>query len=253
MRALLLLVATGCGRFGFGDGTPPDAASTFDAASIDGVRIDAADSFVLAGIVARYPMNDDPGTGAIGSPQLPAACAPCPTSAAGKHDGGYRFDGTVWFELPSTTLVGVAPYSVAVWFKLASYAGVGGGRSIVNKPLDPTTALNVFNLVVIDNGTASMESTAGTSNDYASSPTITSLDTWHHLVATWDGTTKRLYEDGTLQAATAAAITDSAEPIRIGADRDYGNALYFFDGVLDELQFYGRVLSDPEIAGLAAQ
>ncbi len=250
---MLLLVATGCGRLGFGDGTPPDAAGSVDAIAVDGDRVDAADSFVLAGIVARYPMNDNPASGAIGSPQLPATCAPCPTSAPGKHDGGYQFDGGVSFELPSATLVGVAPYSVAVWFKLATYAGVGGGRSIVNKPLDTTSALNVFNLVVIDTGTASMETTGGTTNDYTSSPIINALDTWHHLVATWDGTTKRLYEDGALQAATAAVIADSTEWIRIGADRDYGSSLYFFEGVLDELQFYGRVLSDAEIAGLAAQ
>jgi hypothetical protein len=72
------------------------------------------------------------------------------------------------------------------------------------------------------------------------------LNTWVHLATTYDGTTVRLYVNGT-QVGTQAqtgALTPGTGPLRFG-----GNAIWpeWFQGQLDELRVYNRALTAAEI------
>ncbi len=268
-RFAVVLALAGCGRFGF---RPGEAMSNGDAAAdavvaVDGspavtdaavptpdaaVAIDAPPGpITLPGLLAHYAMNDDPALGAIASDQLPATCtAACPTATPGRYDGGYHFDGTQYVDLPSTTLVGITPYTVAVWLKLDVYPAAGSGAPLVAKPQD-TGQADTFNLLVLGSST-SMETTAdGAASDYLGSPLGFSLGEWRHVAATWDGTTKRLYQGGALVGSEVAPLVDSTQLVSIGVDRDGGVAAFHLTGSLDELQFYGRALSDQEIQTLA--
>ncbi|HEX5500901.1 MAG TPA: LamG domain-containing protein, partial [Thermomicrobiales bacterium] len=69
----------------------------------------------------------------------------------------------------------------------------------------------------------------------------------HHIVATYDGSSLRIYVDGA-QAAEGAAtreLLDEAYPFRIGARSDGVNGLV---GVLDEVAVYDQALSPDTIA-----
>ncbi len=74
---------------------------------------------------------------------------------------------------------------------------------------------------------------------------------WHHVAATYDGTTMRLYVDGKLSASDTAQRGDINYPPRafyeIGAYRD-DNEHYRMQGLLNEVRVYDRVLSPEEIA-----
>lgn len=75
------------------------------------------------------------------------------------------------------------------------------------------------------------------------------LDTWFHVVGTWDGATMRIYINGSLDssAARTAAIHDSTGLFRIGA----GASANFHDGRLTHAAMWPtRALSDAEIAFL---
>jgi hypothetical protein len=67
------------------------------------------------------------------------------------------------------------------------------------------------------------------------------LDTWTHLVMTYDGAIERLYADG-LEVGTfvvSGAIFHDAKPILIGADHNAGGAppsADFVNGLLDEVR-----------------
>src|SRR5581483_11362428 len=84
------------------------------------------------------------------------------------------------------------------------------------------------------------------SNANAFGTAATAVNTWTHLAGTYDGTTLRLYVNGT-QVGTAAktgGIAVSTNPLQIGGDSIYGQ---YFSGVIDEVRIYNRALSVTEI------
>jgi hypothetical protein len=72
------------------------------------------------------------------------------------------------------------------------------------------------------------------------------LNTWSHLAATYDGTTLRLYVNGSLvgSRAVASALVTSTGALRIGGNSVWGE---FFTGRIDEVRLYNRALSVAEI------
>ncbi len=68
------------------------------------------------------------------------------------------------------------------------------------------------------------------------------LNTWTHLAATYDGTTLRLFVNGTQVGtrAVAGALLTSTGALRIGGNSLWGE---YFQGSLDEIRVYNRALS----------
>ena len=76
-------------------------------------------------------------------------------------------------------------------------------------------------------------------------PSALALNAWTHLASTYDGTTLRLFVNGT-QVATARrrAMPNTADPLRIGGNAIWGE---YFSGLIDEVRVYNRALSAAEI------
>jgi hypothetical protein len=72
------------------------------------------------------------------------------------------------------------------------------------------------------------------------------LNGWTHLAASYDGTTLRLYVNGTQVASVAAsgAITTTAGSLRIGGNNIWSE---WFAGVIDDVRVYNRALTATEI------
>jgi hypothetical protein len=72
------------------------------------------------------------------------------------------------------------------------------------------------------------------------------VNTWTHLAATYDGTTMRLYVNGTQVSSQAqtGAIASSTDPLQIGGDSLYGQ---FFQGTIDEVRIYNVALTAAQI------
>ncbi len=76
---------------------------------------------------------------------------------------------------------------------------------------------------------------------------------FHHVAATYDGATMKLYLDGALAAQKSVTTTINYEgnsPFIIGQRQGVPGATVPYNGLVDELSFYNRALSDAEIAAI---
>lgn len=73
---------------------------------------------------------------------------------------------------------------------------------------------------------------------------------WHHIVATYDGITMRLYIDGVLVATLTVTTTVTARPIAIGGWPGGGDSApdHAWDGLIDEVALYPIALSSARIS-----
>ncbi len=76
---------------------------------------------------------------------------------------------------------------------------------------------------------------------------------WTHLATTWDGSTVRLYKNGQLMATTfsfSGTLMNSSNAFGIGVNSAWDST--HFDGLIDEVRFYNRALSEAEISAISA-
>ncbi len=74
-----------------------------------------------------------------------------------------------------------------------------------------------------------------------------SVDEWHHIVATYDGTTQKLYIDGLLvDSATTTQEVSVTTNAKIGA-RNFSDRAVEFLGKIDELAIFDRALEEEEV------
>lgn len=94
-----------------------------------------------------------------------------------------------------------------------------------------------------------------TGTNRPSAPSLTSQRVvddgqWHHVVGQYDGRRASLYLDGSLEDSLAAAgpVAVNTEPVMLGRNSMGPNRS--FNGWLDDVRLYRRVLSGPEIQAL---
>jgi signal peptidase I len=165
---------------------------------------------------------------------------------AGRVGGAAALDGANdLFEVDAFDLPGAGAVTLSGWVNLDSY--VSDGR-IVTKA--DTALARIFELAVQTDGALRARlSLDGSTTELIAGVGTVGLGAWHHLAATWDGTTLRGFVDGTERGSTPAAgilDTDPTMPVTLGnvatADRQ-------LDGRLDEVRVEKTARSSAWLAG----
>jgi hypothetical protein len=172
--------------------------------------------------------------------------------ANGKIGGALAFDGVDDYiecgNNPSVNLTGGV--SVSSWIKLTRHAK---DRKIVSNQDDTAGG---YKLAVYDDKLEMEIRDSGngpTTNRFIDGGTVLEPDVWYHVVGTYcQGGSIRAYVNGKLdrESETPAILAPSAGALKIG--REPCSDLYWFDGLMDDLQIYNYPLSETEVAALYA-
>ena len=94
--------------------------------------------------------------------------------------------------------------------------------------------------------------TDGTVEPRAQSATVPTAGTWYYVAGTWDGTTLRMYVNGSLERSSLrrGTLTSTTVQARIGQGEQTSMVGNTFSGRIDELTIYNRALSDDEIKAI---
>lgn len=215
---------------------------------------------VTNGLVARYSFdngnaNDDIGTnnGIINGAVLTADRFGTPNKA-------YEFDGISNFlDLGSSATIKPVVGTVSLWAKMIAVSNTGSGYNYNPLFLSKNSSENSFfegACIYIrrsDNKllTVTTDSSTITERFIYSTNTIT-VGTWQHFMMTYDNDSLSLYVNGQLQSRIFKGFASSfstSEPVYVAKS---GNSLNnrYFNGALDDIRIYNRVLSPTEIATL---
>ena len=172
------------------------------------------------------------------------------------NGGSFAFDGTndhVSFASASELqFLNRLPYTLEVWMYPTSNPGANTWTGIFNREDSSVGSRDGYNIYL--NGSASNTFYLATERFCTGTATGVGytyndsdlLNIWHHVVATYDGTTLRLYRNGVqINSGTSTGnVTNTSKTLEIG--RRGGGS--YFNGRLNGQKVYNKALSVSEIS-----
>ncbi len=225
--------------------TAEDAAGNVGPAS---PQASAVVTNAPAGLVAAYSFDEGSGTvlGDTSGRGNNGSIANATWATVGKYGKALQFNGTnAMVSVPdSATLDLTTGMTLEAWVNPTQLGGTW--RTVLMKETTNNVVYDLYGHGGSGTKTPMAESSVGGAVREARAPSALALNTWTHLASTYDGTTLRLYVNGTQVAtlAIAGSIAVSTGQLRIG-----GNSIWneWFEGMIDEVRVYNRALTAAEI------
>ena len=159
-----------------------------------------------------------------------------------------QFNGSSYVQIPLS--IGSTDFTIALWVKTTDTGGTGAnwyqGEGLVDAEVGGVT--NDFGTALL-NGRFAL----GIGNPDTTLATTKSINdgNWHHVAATWNLTrgATQLYVDGILDTSGMAPSGVRSAPPDIQIGHDPTGA--YFNGAIDDVRLFRRVLSGAEITALA--
>jgi len=200
-----------------------------------------------SGLVANYQFQNnllDSAGGHTGDP-----CGTTVAYAAGQTGQAINLGGTAYVTAGNIGITGAAPRTIAGWAKANVPASSIAAWTDVFGLSGASASFRHFDIQAVgDTGTT----TSGYYGIhlYGAEDNLIPIDQdWHHLAATYDGTTIVGYADGH-QTGSLDQVLDTEGVLQIGKRADNTN---LFNGMVDEVRVYSRALPQAEIASLAGK
>ncbi|HVZ75731.1 MAG TPA: LamG domain-containing protein [Candidatus Paceibacterota bacterium] len=139
---------------------------------------------------------------------------------------------------------GTAPFAVSAWVKTTAT----GAQTIVSKFNSGVTGQWILNL----SSTNHLQLQRDCGSFTLTSNAVLSPGAWYHVVGVFDGTTKYLYINGTLDTSTVDACSTPTPTtnVLIGSEYVSNSPGNFFKGPIDDVRVYNRALSAGEVKQL---
>jgi Concanavalin A-like lectin/glucanases superfamily len=191
--------------------------------------------------VAAYSFNEGTGTtvhDATGNGNNGTLQGGTSWTTSGRYGNAISFNGTnAYVNVPNSSSVQLTTaMTLEAWVNPSERKGVW--RDVIYKGND--------NYYLEADSTNGKPATGGTFGPPLFGTGALTTNAWTHLAGTYDGTTLRLYVNGTQVSnrAQTGPIAISTNALQIGGDSIYGQ---YFPGKIDEIRIYNRALSATEI------
>jgi hypothetical protein len=138
--------------------------------------------------------------------------------------------------------------TIETWISPQQFGGAGNNSSVVLKGSIGGASGESYSLMFFSNGSAALRLSNGSTIEQLFSAAILPLNTFSHIVGTYDGTTMKFYVNGVLTNSAVSSLgplNNSAGPMLIGS-----NGIGPYDGKLDEVSIYNRALTQDEITAI---
>ncbi len=161
-------------------------------------------------------------------------------SLAGSYNGSTSYEEVIANPLLP---VGTAPRTVSVWMQTTTtYNGAAGG--IWNWGSSAAPGGKRFGMIV----SGSHDYFVGEDEDLAGTHVVND-GTWHNIVVAYDGTTVTTWVDAFYSVSRSAPLSTTGTSLEIGrSSRSIIRTPEPFNGSIDDLLVYNRVLSEDERA-----
>ncbi|MBN1361808.1 MAG: discoidin domain-containing protein [Sedimentisphaerales bacterium] len=205
-----------------------------------------------AGLVLHYSLDEGTGTVArdtSGSANNGTLVGGATWSASGKVAGALSLDGfDGYVDAGNGASLGITDViTLSAWVNMAD-AGNGEHNPFITKgdqayAIKHSSANEIQAFVYVNNGwrTANVDVDESFNGE------------WHHVACTYDGQALKLYVDGALQTTTEYAGSIASATYNVNVGRNAQNTDRLYNGLIDEVWIYQRVLSAAGIAGLAGR
>ncbi|WP_158401949.1 LamG-like jellyroll fold domain-containing protein [Celeribacter indicus] len=171
----------------------------------------------------------------------------------GVHGGALLFDGVDdYVEVANESAFDSGPFSISLWH--TTNAMTVSGHALLAKR---DASNNGYSITRNGNGNGLAYRLDGTSNPYRLADTTTlNDDGWQHVVLVYDGTSfSGIYNNGVMDNTntdpSTGALTQNNNALLIGGNT--AGTATFWPGMIDEVRFYNRALTEAEIQVLFNQ
>jgi hypothetical protein len=196
------------------------------------------------GLVAYYPFNgnanDASGNGNHGA----VYGAALTTDRFGSTNSAYSFDGVNTYIDMGVLNINL-PVTVSLWFNSSSINALYDTVLGWNDPEDT-------GIQIMGNGNGKMRFRIGSNmEDVISQSTIDGDGIWHLVTITRENNVMQVYVDGVLEVTSnPSSLIVNAHKLYFGKSFQPDNLNEYFNGKIDDVRIYNRVLSSSEIQQL---
>lgn len=201
---------------------------------------------LVDGCVAYWKLDESSGDAIDSVNGYDGTVYGCTQGVDGKINTCYSFDGNDYIEKSFESSLNPDIFSVSLWVKS------DGPDGQYHSPITSRDITPQRGYIIYQGNNNKWEFWIGTGVAWATIYGNNVTTNWIHLVAVYDGTNMRLYENGILTAGPSANSfsKNTVRPIRIGTGSTEGAPQLFFNGLIDEIGLWNKALSPEEVTTL---
>jgi MSHA biogenesis protein MshQ len=178
------------------------------------------------------------------------------TNVAGKLCSAYRFNGTnAYISIPDNALLDLSRGSFGAWVKHTSTSYkwwesiLAKGDSAYRLHLNGGCSINTPR---VNNGISFGINSGCATADIDSNIVPSDTSRWYHVFGTYDGSTIRIYVDGSLIGSSAYSGTMSSNSYALFIGENSQQRGRYWTGEIDEVKIFDQALTAAQVAAIYA-